>query len=1398
MTAYLSSILDGDVHLPALKQWLAGHIALPPPPPHVTSPYSPSSAGHWPNISAEYFRVLLLNHVKEEAEVVFLATEKHASDMHARNVQPTDETNKGATRSWLVGSKPLAPPGSVNEINFPALSVQYGKKEALDRRLSVRQSPASDRADVSSVVPGSQGHRGRKIAPTKVDHTSIRGGFPRIVPLGSADSAVVRAAALTTPVAGLAAEASARDLCTHDPKGGLETDADISRAPQDLQQGPTPLPSSAWTRPVTPSSAGSTSTQCRQSAKGHQLSQAAAASGLTTQSAPATVTPAKPRGKGKRISPSPLGDGTPHGQAYAASSQPGPAWHATKMRPSASISTPSAPAWSKKPADQLTPGDAATSARQSSPGSSAMQQSCYDVADTSAWCRSGGNVRSPSPRVAPNRSVWSSPSTHAFQSRLQHRSPQSMSASQTFSSPGSTATSKLQPAWQGRNEASSPASQPRSECDSTGTEYATPSSTLRPWHDLAAEDASPSPDASECTPKTQQLSSRFAAAALTNLADCQSTAASSCDVPEVSDTAQSSQAAFGDTSSLAAGDGIVTAGIDTCADKHPQQLLQAAPVLSDQAARMADLHAYIIAVDWHVSLAAELDLLLHLLALPSAVVCAPTVPPDTQPMFASGAVAALYASTVLCLSGQLIAALGKSMLEILAELPILSQHAPNLRSKLQQELDRLEENLLASNKAYSRPASSHLYGAGAFTQDGQRQRSQEEQRKVSNMNDCRDAWARVMRTAADQQAQPLQVPSAAQSKARLQLDPISDANAGVLLYMQQNVRKPLRALRPDNYATFAELFATALLQAAATGETLLDQSESTQKLQQLADKDTSKFYRLNQRMQGQAPGHRPSHQGRYSTNSGGGVRSSGSSPFQSPGLTSQPALNAQPHFGFQQQRSWTTSTQASYQSLLTEADLQDIALAMQFPPAQRLFVMFLQAADSHRLNTSLIRQVFILMMCMGARLQQMQQSAVTDATASHRAKSERLVSQCCLASFLSFLTFAVSASSSQHDIGMMIGESQYQPAVDLNAVLHAALLSNSLEWGLPWVVQYLRFLSLDPHACSSENVQQVLHKLESLHRCTVLLPQSAAFGPAALCLRSVLDDHLEQIADIEVTQAASDDAWQALVKTWSEAADLRQPVVDPRYMQLCCPLLEHARQAVQASISAETAPWDGKRLKLKGIRKIHPSQPPGVSPNIQALTPPAVAAAADMPSHDNSSQDSVRLRDVSDYITSIIAENAVSSSIERCAPQIVKSAAADMTAQGESAYQEAAAQSEQSNLGRSSPSALQSQHADICLDNIASDIVNSSVTQAMEVCFAAAEEAVNKQAVRALTALAAPQWTPSVIGTAAAMVAETARHRSAQQIIAQVSSAVRKQIQQQVDNANRAVVKAIAASDKSK
>ena len=63
------------------------------------------------------------------------------------------------------------------------------------------------------------------------------------------------------------------------------------------------------------------------------------------------------------------------------------------------------------------------------------------------------------------------------------------------------------------------------------------------------------------------------------------------------------------------------------------------------------------------------------------------------------------------------------------------------------------------------------------------------------------------------------------------------------------------------------------------------------------------------------------------------------------------SIAAQPHVGFHQQMGKPLAPQAT----LSETDLVDVALARQFPPAQQPFLMFLQAADSHRLNTSLAR-----------------------------------------------------------------------------------------------------------------------------------------------------------------------------------------------------------------------------------------------------------------------------------------------------------------------------------------------------------------------------------------------------------------------------------------------------------
>lgn len=62
--------------------------------------------------------------------------------------------------------------------------------------------------------------------------------------------------------------------------------------------------------------------------------------------------------------------------------------------------------------------------------------------------------------------------------------------------------------------------------------------------------------------------------------------------------------------------------------------------------------------------------------------------------------------------------------------------------------------------------------------------------------------------------------------------------------------------------------------------------------------------------------------------------------------------------------------------------------------------------------------------------------------------------------------------------------------------------------------------------------------------------------------------------------------------------------------------------------------------------------------------------------------------------------------------------------------------------------------------------------QAIEDSFAASSSFIERQAVRAVAALSPHSWTSQVIGTAAALVAETAQRTCAQQILHQVAAIV--------------------------
>lgn len=73
-------------------------------------------------------------------------------------------------------------------------------------------------------------------------------------------------------------------------------------------------------------------------------------------------------------------------------------------------------------------------------------------------------------------------------------------------------------------------------------------------------------------------------------------------------------------------------------------------------------------------------------------------------------------------------------------------------------------------------------------------------------------------------------------------------------------------------------------------------------------------------------------------------------------MPTQQGTAAQPQFGFQPQLGRPHGRRAGHQAALSETDLVDLALAQDFPQAQQPFLMFLQAADSHRLDTCLVRQ----------------------------------------------------------------------------------------------------------------------------------------------------------------------------------------------------------------------------------------------------------------------------------------------------------------------------------------------------------------------------------------------------------------------------------------------------------
>ena len=82
-----------------------------------------------------------------------------------------------------------------------------------------------------------------------------------------------------------------------------------------------------------------------------------------------------------------------------------------------------------------------------------------------------------------------------------------------------------------------------------------------------------------------------------------------------------------------------------------------------------------------------------------------------------------------------------------------------------------------------------------------------------------------------------------------------------------------------------------------------------------------------------------------------------------------------------------------------------------------------------------------------------------------------------------------------------------------------------------------------------------------------------------------------------------------------------------------------------------------------------------------------------------------------EYISGIVVQNAVATSLESCLPRLLAAAAADMAAETQALLQKADMQSPQQSDNNSTSGNLVSDHTRLCISMCAEELVDCTVTK---------------------------------------------------------------------------------------
>jgi hypothetical protein len=642
---------------------------------------------------------------------------------------------------------------------------------------------------------------------------------------------------------------------------------------------------------------------------------------------------------------------------------------------------------------------------------------------------------------------------------------------------------------------------------------------------------------------------------------------------------------------------------------------------------MAKLHGRILRCSSRIFLISELSLVLDVLVVdPSCRVEAkerhPRDPQDSscgedgsaEERIGSGADAVSYASNVLVNAGpSLVVSLGTKVLRELLSFLVMRARSMGQGPRSVYRLKRMVAGALreaesssflhsSSPSTANAPSSGRLLGLtglNVFLSDGgsTSSRTADEQRRLSNRETFRDDWFKLMRDAVNRSSSldAKAVVGTADSRTAAGSGPEqASPNAGdatVLRIIQEDSSQLLRGLRVDNYEPFAELFTAAVLQAAATGETIMDEE-----LTGIAKQNLSRFQSLNKRFQ---------------MNSGSGMAGN---PDRGRARGSLP-------------KHWKKG-QVDYSAE------HALRVSSEFPKSLRPFVLFLEATDSHRLDLSVANS-------MRAKLGSIARSSTEPSTGTGvldvgvLSIDELCISSTALAGFLGYFSFSKGRDTIDELSPVILrlrerGEYDGSHHIDvLSAILGSLGVVDSglhmvsgpsgvngtvahghpgtLFRSLPWICRYLKMLSWDSRQARSAYFQSIFGVLRRIRSHPYLQPCGRMYrGVASLCLRGMLDDliwifpeescshmpvHLELSVDDKIDATLGEDI------LWANENMGR------RYLEVTVPDLSYLESVVSVKTvkSSQT---------VKAVKKIRPTAPITTAKGIQ----PETAGARIVPS----------------------------------------------------------------------------------------------------------------------------------------------------------------------------------------